>query len=52
MSFYEPPAGRLPRPAGFVAIVDSLVAAHHGRVEVRTAPDVSATFRILLPLHD
>ncbi|MGW7620501.1 HAMP domain-containing sensor histidine kinase [Streptomyces antimycoticus] len=34
-----------------LAIVDSLVMAHHGRVEVRTAPDEGATFRILLPLH-
>ncbi|WP_211128599.1 HAMP domain-containing sensor histidine kinase [Streptomyces yatensis] len=34
-----------------LAIVDSLVTAHHGRVEVRTAPDEGATFRILLPLH-
>ncbi|MEU1946622.1 HAMP domain-containing sensor histidine kinase [Streptomyces sp. NPDC020125] len=34
-----------------LAIVDSLVTAHHGRVEVRTAPDEGATFRILLPPH-
>ncbi|MBO3676303.1 HAMP domain-containing histidine kinase [Streptomyces sp. NEAU-YJ-81] len=34
-----------------LAIVDSLVTAHHGRVEIRTAPDEGATFRILLPLH-
>lgn len=34
-----------------LAIVHSLVAAHHGRVEVRTAPGEGTTFRILLPLH-
>ncbi|MDT0541753.1 sensor histidine kinase [Streptomyces lonegramiae] len=34
-----------------LAIVDSLVTAHHGRVEVRTAPGEGATFRMLLPLH-
>ncbi|WP_087684166.1 sensor histidine kinase [Streptomyces malaysiensis] len=34
-----------------LAIVASLVTAHHGRVEVRTAPDEGATFRILLPPH-
>ncbi|MER7786801.1 HAMP domain-containing sensor histidine kinase [Streptomyces sp. NPDC097640] len=34
-----------------LAIVDSLVTAHHGRVEVRTAPGEGATFRLLLPLH-
>ncbi|MCQ8188228.1 sensor histidine kinase [Streptomyces rugosispiralis] len=33
-----------------LAIVHSLVTAHHGRVEVRTAPDEGATFRVLLPL--
>ncbi|MGW7693689.1 ATP-binding protein [Streptomyces asiaticus] len=35
-----------------LAIVHSLVMAHHGRVEVRTAPAEGATFRILLPLDD
>lgn len=34
-----------------LSIVDSLVGAHRGRVEVRTAPGQGATFRILLPLH-
>ncbi|MET8216832.1 ATP-binding protein [Streptomyces hirsutus] len=34
-----------------LAIVDSLVRAHGGRVEVRTAPDRGATFRVLLPLN-
>ncbi|MGI5195096.1 sensor histidine kinase [Streptomyces sp. CA-288835] len=34
-----------------LAIVDSLVTAHHGRVEIDTAPGAGATFRILLPLH-
>jgi len=34
-----------------LAIVASLVTAHHGRVEVRTAPDEGATFRTLLPRH-
>ena len=32
-----------------LAIVESLVTAHGGRVEVRTAPGAGATFRILLP---
>ncbi|GAA4521489.1 HAMP domain-containing sensor histidine kinase [Actinoallomurus oryzae] len=34
-----------------LAIVASLTAAHHGRVEVHTAPGDGATFRVLLPLH-
>ncbi|WP_079035038.1 ATP-binding protein [Streptomyces hirsutus] len=34
-----------------LAIVGSLVRAHGGRVEVRTAPDRGATFRVLLPLN-
>ncbi|WP_255949854.1 sensor histidine kinase [Streptomyces odontomachi] len=34
-----------------LSIVRSLVAAHHGRVEVRTAPGEGTTFRVLLPLH-
>jgi two-component system, OmpR family, sensor kinase len=34
-----------------LSIVRSLVTAHHGRVEVRTAPGEGATFRVLLPLH-
>ncbi|NUP39349.1 MAG: HAMP domain-containing histidine kinase [Streptomyces sp.] len=34
-----------------LAIVDSLVTAHHGRVEVHTAPGEGAIFRVLLPLH-
>ncbi|NGO44790.1 sensor histidine kinase [Streptomyces ureilyticus] len=34
-----------------LAIVDSLVTAHHGRVEIHTTPGAGATFRILLPLH-
>lgn len=34
-----------------LSIVRSLVTAHHGRVEVHTAPEQGATFRILLPLH-
>ena len=32
-----------------LAIVASLVTAHHGRVDVRTAPDEGATFRISSP---
>lgn len=32
-----------------LAIVSSLVAAHHGRVELDTAPGRGATFRVLLP---
>ncbi|CDR14359.1 HAMP domain-containing sensor histidine kinase [Streptomyces iranensis] len=35
-----------------LAIVRSLVTAHHGRVEVHTAPGEGATFRVLLPLDD
>jgi two-component system OmpR family sensor kinase len=34
-----------------LSIVRSLVSAHHGRVEVDTAPGRGATFRVLLPLH-
>ncbi|WP_279433648.1 hypothetical protein [Actinomadura sp. KC345] len=34
-----------------MAIVDSLVRAHGGRIEVRTAPGAGATFRVLLPPH-
>ncbi|MFE7975770.1 sensor histidine kinase [Streptomyces shenzhenensis] len=34
-----------------LSIVRSLVSAHHGRVDIRTAPGRGATFRILLPLH-
>ncbi|SDK15178.1 sensor histidine kinase [Streptomyces indicus] len=34
-----------------LAIVDSLVRAHGGRVELRTAPGEGATFKVLLPLH-
>nr|QUJ09172.1 Lon25 [Streptomyces sp.] len=34
-----------------LAIVNSLVTAHHGRVEVHTTPHEGATFRVLLPLH-
>lgn len=35
-----------------LSIVHSLVGAHHGHVEVDTAPGQGATFRILLPLSD
>jgi two-component system OmpR family sensor kinase len=34
-----------------LAIVRSLVTAHHGQVEVDTAPGRGATFRVLLLLH-
>ncbi|MDV7222489.1 sensor histidine kinase, partial [Streptomyces prunicolor] len=34
-----------------LAIVDSLVAAHAGRVEIDSAPGRGATFRVRLPLH-
>ncbi|MFF0223428.1 sensor histidine kinase [Streptomyces sp. NPDC004629] len=34
-----------------LAIVHSLVTAHHGHVEVRTAPGQGAAFRVLLPVH-
>ncbi|MFF3896215.1 ATP-binding protein [Streptomyces sp. NPDC001812] len=33
-----------------LAIVDSLVRAHGGHVEVRTAPGEGAVFHVLLPL--
>ncbi|MBO0848593.1 MAG: HAMP domain-containing histidine kinase [Pseudonocardia sp.] len=32
-----------------LSIAHSLVAAHHGRIELDTAPDHGATFRIVLP---
>ena len=34
-----------------LSIAHSVVAAHHGRVEVHTSPGQGATFRILLPVH-
>ncbi|QKW48766.1 sensor histidine kinase [Streptomyces buecherae] len=34
-----------------LSIARSLVAAHHGRMEVHTSPGQGATFRILLPVH-
>jgi len=34
-----------------LAIVDSLVSAHAGRVEIDSAPGRGATFRVRLPLH-
>ncbi|MYW02915.1 HAMP domain-containing sensor histidine kinase [Streptomyces sp. SID3343] len=34
-----------------LSIAHSLVTAHHGRVEVHTAPGHGATFRILIPEH-
>jgi two-component system OmpR family sensor kinase len=34
-----------------LAIVDSLVQAHHGRVLIDTAPGAGAVFRVLLPLY-
>ncbi|WEV26331.1 HAMP domain-containing sensor histidine kinase [Streptomyces sp. 71268] len=34
-----------------LSIAHSLVAAHHGRMEVHTSPGQGATFRILLPVH-
>ncbi|MFZ4187933.1 ATP-binding protein [Streptomyces pseudogriseolus] len=34
-----------------LSIVHSLVSAHHGRMEVDTAPGEGATFRMVLPLH-
>ncbi|WP_307813232.1 HAMP domain-containing sensor histidine kinase [Streptomyces sp. N35] len=53
--FYRGDTSRA-RPAGGgaglgLAIVDSLVRGHGGRVEVRTAPGRGATFRVLLPLY-
>ncbi|MFE9708319.1 ATP-binding protein [Streptomyces sp. NPDC005930] len=53
--FYRADTARGRTPAGGaglgLSIVDSLVTAHGGRVEVHTAPDQGATFRVLLPLH-
>ncbi|WP_182874341.1 sensor histidine kinase [Microbispora sp. H10670] len=34
-----------------LAIVRSIVAAHGGRVELRTAPGAGAAFRVALPVH-
>ncbi|KAA9381046.1 HAMP domain-containing histidine kinase [Microbispora cellulosiformans] len=34
-----------------LAIVRSIVAAHGGRVELRTAPGAGAAFRVALPIH-
>lgn len=34
-----------------LSLVQALVAAHGGTVEVRTAPGEGATFRVTLPLH-
>ena len=34
-----------------LAIVDSLVSAHAGRVEIDSAPGRGSTFRVRLPLH-
>jgi two-component system OmpR family sensor kinase len=34
-----------------LAIVAAIVAAHHGRVELRTAPDAGAAFRVILPVR-
>jgi two-component system OmpR family sensor kinase len=53
--FYRADTARGRTPTGGaglgLSIVHSLVTAHGGRVEVHTAPDQGATFRILLPLH-
>jgi two-component system, OmpR family, sensor kinase len=54
--FYRADAARTRRvdgPAGTglgLAIVAALVAAHHGTVELDSAPDRGATFRVRLPL--
>jgi two-component system OmpR family sensor kinase len=34
-----------------LAIVAAIVAAHQGRVELRTAPGAGAEFRVILPVH-
>jgi len=53
--FYRADTSRGRTPTGGaglgLSIVHSLVTAHHGRVEVDTAPGEGATFRIVLPLH-
>jgi two-component system OmpR family sensor kinase len=54
--FYRVDAARTRRPHGAtgtglgLAIVAALVAAHHGTVEVDSAPGAGATFRVRLPL--
>ncbi|WP_309095434.1 HAMP domain-containing sensor histidine kinase [Streptomyces sp.] len=53
--FYRADTARGRTPTGGaglgLSIVQSLVNAHHGRVEVDTAVGEGATFRIRLPLH-
>ncbi|MFE6364331.1 sensor histidine kinase [Streptomyces sp. NPDC057806] len=53
--FYRADTARGRTPTGGaglgLSIVHSLITAHGGRVELHTAPDQGATFRILLPLH-
>ncbi|HVV21107.1 MAG TPA: HAMP domain-containing sensor histidine kinase [Pseudonocardiaceae bacterium] len=47
----DPARGRVSGGTGLgLAIVAAIVAAHGGRVEVRTAVGVGTTFRVLLPL--
>jgi two-component system OmpR family sensor kinase len=47
----DPARGRASGGTGLgLAIVAAIVAAHRGRVEVRTAVGVGTTFRVLLPL--
>jgi two-component system OmpR family sensor kinase len=50
--FYRADDSRSPTTGGAglgLAIVHSIIAAHNGRVELRTAPGTGATFRIVLP---
>jgi two-component system OmpR family sensor kinase len=46
----DPSRSRLHGGAGLgLSIVAAIVRAHHGRVELRTAPGAGARFRVLLP---
>lgn len=51
--FYREDASRSKEVAGVglgLSLVRSIVAAHHGRVQVKSEPNVGSTFIVLLPL--